>query len=292
MKKIAVFLMTGVMVLGLTACGGGDISYDVDPEDIGLEDYDEDYGEDVYSEDENGDDDGYYEENSGEEVTYGEDGFIIDDDQIPDDAIAGYLDTWQSEINPNFFYKFDETGTWYTWDDKNSDANSNGYYELKDGNLVLYDNDGNIFETLMGYDDNTLIDSHDGNILRYSAENDPREDYGNPMENTTYEFDFDHEGPLTDIVGEWVYLGYYNTPAREDSTFEFKEDKTYYHYDVNGNVMDWGTYEFDPLGDYYETDLYLYSEYFDKATYRIMISGDLFIEDPDQYYLFRAEYKK
>ena len=42
MKKLAVFLMTGVMVLGLTACGGGDISYDVDPEDIGLEDYGED----------------------------------------------------------------------------------------------------------------------------------------------------------------------------------------------------------------------------------------------------------
>ena len=291
MKKLAVFLMTGVMVLGLTACGGGDVVYDVEPDDIGLEDYGEDYGEDVYSEDENTDGDVFYEEEAGEDEEYYESQGGEDGDQVPDDALAGFLDVWQSESDPNKFYKFDDLDTWYTWNERNGGGSNSGSTELKDGNLVLYDYEGNVYDTMFGYDENTLINSEDETFVRYSEENDTREDYGNPMENTTYQFDFDHEGPLTDIVGEWVYLGYYKIPARDDSTFEFKDDNTYYHYDANGNVMDWGTYEFDPLGDYYETDLYLNSEYFGRITYRILISGDLFIEDADQYCLFRAEYK-
>lgn len=271
MRKLAVLLMTGAMVFGLTACGGGDISYDVEPDDVDVEDS----GEDVYS----------------EEVNMGDDVYYDDEDQIGDEAAAGYYDTWQSTADQNFFYKFDETGTWYTWNERSNDENSSGSFELKDGNLVLYDRDGNLFETLLSYDDNTLVDSNGSNVVRYSEVNDSRENYGNPMANTSYEFDWDNDGPLTDIIGEWVYLGYYTTPAKDGSSYIFEDNGSYGHYDASGNLLDSGSFEIDPNGDYFMTDLYLNSDSGESQTFAICIDGDLLIRDEDDYYLFRVEYK-
>ena len=274
MKKLFVFTLIGVMVLGLTACGGGDVNYDVDIDDY---EYDEDNDYNEYdAEDQGGSETSEYSE-TGDEGQYGS------------DAASVYYDTWQADYDYNTYYKFDELGTWYKWNTKEN-INESGSYELIDGYLNLYDYEGNEVHHLYGDDANTLVDEDGGFIHRYDPANDPAPNYGDPLENADYGLDWDNDGPLSDIVDTWVYMGYYDTDKKDDTTYIFEEDGSYRHQDFEGNVMDYGTYEIDANGDYYETDLYLNADDGSQYTFRIMYSGDYFIEDSEHYYLFRVKY--
>ncbi len=286
MKKLLVFAMTGIMVLGLTACGGGDISYDVDIDDI-IDDVDIDDIDDYIEENQGGSEDSEYIPDQDYSELGDEN---ADQGQFGDDVASVYYDTWEADYDPDTFFKFDDLGTWYMWNSRVG-LNESGYFEVSDGNLILFDNDGNKVNFITGDDINTIVDQDGGFIHRYDPQNDQSTNYGNPLKDADYPIDWDNDGPLSDIVDTWVYLGYYSKEQKDDTTYIFQEDGSYLHEDANGNVMDWGTYEIDPIGDHYSTDLYLNSELGDQYTFRILFDGDYLIEDQDSYPMFRAKYK-
>lgn len=201
---------------------------------------------------------------------------------------ANYMDTWVAPYASGYYYyKLDELGSWYGWDERGAYSDS-GDYTFDGENFYLYTRDTvDLVKTLYCYSDDMLVDEDGGMLTRESETPESGlEDYGNPNDENPVEFTGDFNEPYSDVVGVWEYKGYYKTPKFDDSYFCINADGTFEHYDEDRNLIEAGTYD-APEGDGYLTEMTLhFNEGYTQTVYVRFDSGYI-IEDWNKYYLFR-----
>ncbi len=276
-RVITFVLAASLFAFTLAGCGGGDEPYIDEP----YIDEPYDTGVDYNGEDQNYD--GSYDsgESDYDEGQYGP----VNDLGLP----SFVYNSWYIQYDDGIYtFRIDTDGSWYGWDNNiNQTYNDGGEIEVTDEYLILNSKNDNPGIYLIVDEENQILTDSQGAPLTTEDLAAANVMYGNPNDDLPYSYgDIVTEEPLSDICHTWGYMGYYDVPPYDDTTYVFKEDGTFLHCDANGNVMESGTYS-EPDGDIYMTEVEMTFDGGTTETMYVLYDGGYMLKDWNGYRLFR-----